>query len=702
VSLSGTQGGTFSAGAGLSLNASTGEINPALSTPGIYTVTYSIAAAPPCPGFNTTTTVQIDDSPVITFSTATQSICSGGVAVFAPSSTIANTTYDWKVVTPLPPGISGVMTGSVSGSNPAIALSFTNTGIAGQTLTIQVKPVNLGQNPCPGAPYDLTLTVNPVPPAPVTDTMHLCMGTPPTALQIQPLPGAIIKWYDQNQVLLNAAPVISTVNPAQFTYYVSQAFASGCEGPKSKVTAIVHPTPVIASSTYIHPTACGIPSGSIILSLLDLNGNPIPNAPLMVYYDKFQKSLSFTGHTDASGKITVPLTAGSYSNISVETYGCASQKIPDVFVLKDPTPPTQPVAGYNPPLCSESPLIFTALSATSTVAGTIDYVWAGHAFGSTPDTVKTTTIKFASAAVSDAGTYVVYAMQNNCISLPTSVQVEIKQSPSKPVIVTRSPLCVGDKLHLQAYSSIPGASPVLNYLWKGPGTGFPVNAPSAVINNVRVADGGIYSVTVSSPQTGCSSTSDTLIQIGAYPVVKFTQDSLILPTGFLLKLSPTITNAAEPGILPVRNFTWTPAEDISCDNARCASPVATIKNNGCYVSKATNIYGCSGSDTLCVKVFCNESQVLMANAFTPNGNVPENTSFIVRATGIVSVKSFRVFNRWGRIVFERNNFQPNDPSFGWNGQVNGKRGDTGVYVYTVEVMCENGAPYTYKGNVTLL
>ncbi|WP_205511577.1 PKD domain-containing protein [Longitalea arenae] len=702
VSLSGTSGGTFSAGTGLSLNTSTGEIDPFLSTPGVYTVTYSIAAAPPCPGFTTTTTVQIDDSPVISFPTAAQSICSGGTAVFAPSSTVDDTRFDWKVLTPIPAGISGIMAGTVSGLNPLITLSFTNSGTSGQTLTIQVKPVNSGQNPCAGTPYDLMLTVNPVPPAPLTDTTHFCMGTPPTVLQIQPLPGATIKWYDQDQALLNAAPVISTVNPAHFTYYVSQVYTSGCEGPGSKAIAIVHPTPVIASSSYMHPTACGIPSGSITLSLLDLNNNPIPNAPLMVHYDKFQTSLSYNGNTDASGKVIMPLTAGSYSNISVETYGCASQKIPDVFVLKDPTPPAQPVAGYNPPLCSETPLIFTALSATSAIAGPIDYVWAGHAFGSLPDTVKSTAITFPSAAVADAGTYVVYAIQNNCISLPTSVQVEIKQSPSKPVIVTRTPLCMGDKLHLQAYSSIPGASPALNYLWKGPGTGFPVSAPAAGINNVRIADGGIYSVTVSSLQTGCSSTSDTLIQVGAYPVVKFAQDSLTLPTGFLLRLSPAIANAAEPGVYPIRNFNWTPAEDIACDNPVCASPVVTIKNNACYTANATNIYGCSGSDTLCVKVFCRESQVLMANAFTPNGNIPENMKFIVRATGIMSVKSFRVFNRWGRIVFERNNFPPNDVSFGWDGQVNGKRGDTGVYVYTVEVVCENGVPYTYKGNVTLL
>ena len=191
----------------------------------------------------------------------------------------------------------------------------------------------------------------------------------------------------------------------------------------------------------------------------------------------------------------------------------------------------------------------------------------------------------------------------------------------------------------------------MNYEWKGPGTGFPVNTPNAGIPKVKLTDAGIYSITVSSPQIGCSSTSDTLIEIGGYPIVKFAQDTLTLPTGFLLNLSPVITNAAVPGILPMKTYTWTPSQDIACNDAACSAPVATIKNNTCYTVKATNIYGCSGSAVICVRVFCQGSQVFIPNAFTPRGNVPENAIFMVRGTGIAAVKSFRVFNRWGKIVF---------------------------------------------------
>ena len=147
-------------------------------------------------------------------------------------------------------------------------------------------------------------------------------------------------------------------------------------------------------------------------------------------------------------------------------------------------------------------------------------------------------------------------------------------------------------------------------------------------------------------------------------------------------------------------YEWTPPQNINCNDAACSAPTITVKNNICYTVKATNIYGCSGGDTICISTFCKNSQVFIPNAFTPNG-LAENSKFMVRASGIASIKSFRVFNRWGRVVFERNNFAPNDPAYGWDGMINGKPADMGVYVYTVEVVCENGTPYFYKGNVTL-
>jgi gliding motility-associated-like protein len=99
--------------------------------------------------------------------------------------------------------------------------------------------------------------------------------------------------------------------------------------------------------------------------------------------------------------------------------------------------------------------------------------------------------------------------------------------------------------------------------------------------------------------------------------------------------------------------------------------------------------------------FCKSAQLFIPNAFTPDGdNV--NDVFMVRSTGIASVKSFRIFNRYGEIVFEKYNFAPNTPAYGWDGNINGQKGIPAVYVYIAEVVCENGTEYKKHGNVTLL
>jgi uncharacterized protein YjdB len=63
VSQTGTAGGTYSSTAGLTINGSTGEINPSTSTAGTYTVTYSIAATGGCLAFSTTASVTINTCP---------------------------------------------------------------------------------------------------------------------------------------------------------------------------------------------------------------------------------------------------------------------------------------------------------------------------------------------------------------------------------------------------------------------------------------------------------------------------------------------------------------------------------------------------------------------------------------------------------------------------------------------------------------
>ena len=79
-----------------------------------------------------------------------------------------------------------------------------------------------------------------------------------------------------------------------------------------------------------------------------------------------------------------------------------------------------------------------------------------------------------------------------------------------------------------------------------------------------------------------------------------------------------------------------------------------------------------------------------------------NDVFYARGKGLFSIKSFRVFNRWGQLVFERFNLSPNNAADGWNGQFNSTTVSSDVYVYMMEIVCQNNTVIPVKGNVTLI
>ncbi len=255
----------------------------------------------------------------------------------------------------------------------------------------------------------------------------------------------------------------------------------------------------------------------------------------------------------------------------------------------------------------------------------------------------------------------------------------------QPFTMSVSPdqdICIGSSVNLLAN----GAN---TYSWS-PALGLSnTNISNPVATPVVTT---IYRVIGNDGYNCFSDTAYITVGVGQYPQVNLGPD-LVLASGTLHPLHSTFTNG------PIASWNWTPATDLSC--SACPLPTATIKKDVDYIVTVTNQYGCSGSDTLSIKTFCESSQVFIPNAFTPD-NDGVNDILMVRGSGIAIVKSFRIFNRWGQVVFEKHNFPANDPSSGWNGLINGKLPAPDVFVYTAEVICHNGSSFTYKGNVSIL
>jgi gliding motility-associated-like protein len=110
----------------------------------------------------------------------------------------------------------------------------------------------------------------------------------------------------------------------------------------------------------------------------------------------------------------------------------------------------------------------------------------------------------------------------------------------------------------------------------------------------------------------------------------------------------------------------------------------------------TNGAGCIGYDSVKVSVFYTGYDLFVPSAFSPN-NDGRNDVFQVTAPGLVELKSFIIYNRWGQLVFSSNNI-----SKGWDGKINGQPAAAGVYVWFISGRFLDNKVMEKKGTLVLV
>ncbi len=140
-----------------------------------------------------------------------------------------------------------------------------------------------------------------------------------------------------------------------------------------------------------------------------------------------------------------------------------------------------------------------------------------------------------------------------------------------------------------------------------------------------------------------------------------------------------------------RQYRWSPALGLSDGTA--AKPLASPTETTTYTLYVIDEFLQESYDTVTVEViYCD---IFIPNIFSPNGD-GQNDVLYVRGQGIEQL-SFVVYNRWGQKVFETK-----DPNHGWDGTINGKPAETGVYVYHVTAVLHDGLVVSRYGDVTLV
>ncbi len=176
---------------------------------------------------------------------------------------------------------------------------------------------------------------------------------------------------------------------------------------------------------------------------------------------------------------------------------------------------------------------------------------------------------------------------------------------------------------------------------------------------------------------------DTVVVTVHPPVIAFAGNDTSIVTNQPLQL-----NASGAEL-----YQWSPP--IGLSNPNIQSPIANISQNMTYVLKAYTPENCFDYDTIHIKVFGTLPDIFVPNAFTPEGSA--NKLFRPIPVGIRNIDFFRVYNRWGQLVYSNT-----DSGKGWDGTINGKLQGPDTFVWMVRGTSYTGSIITKKGTVILI
>ena len=277
--------------------------------------------------------------------------------------------------------------------------------------------------------------------------------------------------------------------------------------------------------------------------------------------------------------------------------------------------------------------------------------------------------------------YTVVATDSAGCSTATTTSVNVIQ-PLRMQVSGNDSICIGESRQLFA-------SGAAVYQW------FPSNGLNSAIVAAPIAKPQAtttYRVIGKDAQNCFTDTSSITITVGRPFAVNAGKDTIV-QVGSQITLQPNVGNQV------IKEWKWINLSNASCTN--CPNPTVIVNADQCALLRVRNNFNCYSQDTVCIKAICANTQVYVANTFTPDGD-GVNDKLFVQGTGIRTIRYFRIYNRWGELVFEKNNFNANDPSTGWDGKVKGKDVNPEVFVWLCEVVCDKGTGTLFKGNVAVL
>ena len=445
----GTTGGTYSSTAGLSLNATTGVIDLAASTPGTYTVTYTIAAAGGCAQVTATASITINALTVINTQPVAQTVCAGTAVTFSVNASGTSLTYQWRK--------GGVNIAGATNSTYSIA----STNVADDDTYDVIVSSSCGMITSDA----VKLTIN-TPPSITTQPSGqvLCAGATASFSVAATGTGLTYQWQKDGADIAGANGSAYTINAIGATHAGSYTVViTGTCGTLTSTAAnlIVNATTAITSQ----PTANVVCEGASATFSIAASGTALT-------YQWRKGGVAINGATAATYTINNPtaIDAGTYDVVVTGACGVVTSTAATLTVNAIPATPTI-AAGSATTFCQGE-------SVTLTSSATSGNQWFKDGVAITGATGRTYV-----ATVS--GSYTVQSTVSNCPSaVSAAVPVTVKPLPATPVISATG--------NILTSSVATGNQWFLN--------GVAINGATGATHRVQAS--GLYTVQVT--QNGCS------------------------------------------------------------------------------------------------------------------------------------------------------------------------------------------------------
>jgi gliding motility-associated-like protein len=373
---------------------------------------------------------------------------------------------------------------------------------------------------------------------------------------------------------------------------------------------------------------------------------------------------------NAQNPFVYPTTSRYYSVTTTDPFGCKSTDSLRVIINH-----------FFPDFegersCFGNPADFVAVSSASD-RPIVQYYWN---FGDNTTTTDNALGRVTSYTYPDSGFYTVtMVLEDNVGCTDTFTKIVRVDIPPVAFAGTDTLICYGASVQLNSGGGVDSV------YW----------TPDSYISNPFIYDPVVNPVETTTYTAHVTNgncpfdTANVFITVIPTPEVTTIEDQTIY-RGTSIELVTSASN--------IDSVFWMPADSsLSCNI--CLSPVASPDVTTLYTVTVYDKFGCVNTDSVVVLVtdVCSEDVIFVGNAFTPNGDGNNDIAY-ARLFGAQSINFFRVFDRWGKLLFESK-----AANIGWDGtNRDGEKLITGVYVYVVEARCYNGQTIVKKGNITLL